>query len=103
MKLNQRGEGEIIGLIFVGLLIWGGVGLYNHFNKPKAMKGWSLIYLNQANLSTVAGNYPTRQECAQKLQIARNNPNMHRPECGSNCRLSDTFDDMYVCDETFEL
>ena len=101
MRLNQRGEGEGGAILFIVIIV-ALVAFISNQSNDKPVK-WQLTYLNQANLSTVAGIYDTREECNQKLQEALNNPRMDRPECGSNCKPSETFTDMYVCDETFEL
>lgn len=90
---------EIAGVILLFTVgSWG----YNHFfNKPDV---WSLMYENNLGMVVRAGDYSTREECAQKLQIARSNPSMYyRPECGSNCKAPETLNGPYVCERTFEI
>jgi hypothetical protein len=98
--MDQRGESEIGGLVGLVLVIAIGVWVYNHFFKPDT---WSLMYENQYGSVSRAGDYRSRDECAMKLQVARNNPSMGRPECGSNCKEPRTLNGPYICEETFEL
>ncbi len=99
---NGAGLGALV-VLGRALVVLGLVGFlaYSHFNKPSSMPGWSLTYLDSANMPTVAGMYPTRAECAQKLDLAKSR-GYDRPECGSNCHLDEKFF-IFVCDETFEL
>jgi hypothetical protein len=99
-RMNQRGEGEIGVLIGLVLLVIIGVWVYNHWLKPDT---WSLFYDNHLGITVRAGDYRSRDECAAKLQVARQNPSMSHPECGSNCEPPETIDGAYICDETFEL
>lgn len=89
---------DLLGLavvIFVGIYIW------NTWIHPP--EKWSLVYQDSTNISKMAGNYKTREECREKLHEAKQNHYMINPECGSNCKPQETLLDVYVCDETFEL
>lgn len=100
LRMNQRREGGIGAIITAILIIaacaWGYSSL---FRSDK----WSLMYVNQAGGTSVAGNYSSRGECSDKLQVARQNPRMNHPECGSNCEPSGEIPPSYICEETFEL
>lgn len=91
-----------VTLSVIGLLTLAGIFVGLSSDAPQEEK-WSLIYLNDADQSVVAGDYPTREECSKKLQLAKRISGINRPECGKDCKLSDVFTDMYVCDQTFEL
>lgn len=90
---------QLTVLVIIGLVIWGCVSLFDNLKPDK----WSLMYENDFGMIIVAGNYDSREECSNKLQLARHNPAMGRPECGSNCNPPTTINGPYVCDDTFEL
>jgi hypothetical protein len=100
MKLDQKGESGIISIIALIIVILGCVWGYNHLIKPDK---WSLMYENDFGAIVVAGDYNSREVCSQKLDIARLNPGMHRPECGSNCKQPSIAGGPYICEATFEL
>lgn len=95
-QLDQRGESGIsgiIGLIIVGLLIWGAWAL---FFKPDK---WQIIYSNASD-SYATGEYSSSEACLEDLR----NGNYPNGECGSNCKPRETayVGTLYTCDETLD-
>jgi hypothetical protein len=95
-SFNQKGESEvggIIGLIVVGLLIWGA---YSIFFKPDK---WQIISSNASD-SYATGEYSSSEACLEDLHSG-NYPN---GECGSNCKPRETANvgTLYTCKETLD-
>ena len=89
---SSGGVGGIVGLIIIGVLIWGGFQLF------KSDK-WQIIYSNASN-SYATGEYSSSEECLEDLHSG-NYPN---GECGSNCKPRETayVGTLYTCEETLD-
>ena len=62
---SKRGEGEIAGIIFIALLIWGGSYLYKYLTAPKNITETDKIYTKQRFNKEPYTSSETIQACSE--------------------------------------